>query len=112
MRIDPSTQSAPSSVSTPNLSKSKTQFNQVLASKQAEAIVDLKKDLKQVSLDLRSGKITNEQASQQFVNLVIEKKHEFNLSQADLLKVQNAIGDQVNQNPNFVSNLQNALRKI
>ena len=112
MRIDPSTQSALSSVSTPKLSAPKTQFNQVLASKQAGAVADLKQDLKQVSLDLKSGKITGEQASQQFVNLVVEKRNQYNLTAANLQKVQHAVGDLVSQDPAFASKLQNELKRI
>lgn len=112
MRIDPSTQSQLSSVSVASVSNPKAQFNQVLASKQTTVVSDLKKDLKQVSLDLKSGKITQEQASKQFVNVVVEKRNQFNLTPASIQKIQNAVGELVSQDPTFVSKLQNELKRI
>lgn len=112
MRIDLSTQSQLSSLSNKTATPPQTQFNQVLASKQTTVISELKQDLKQVSLNLKSGKITEEQASKQFVNLVVEKGNKFNLTPENLQKIQNAVGDVVGDNPGFLSKLQNGLRRI
>lgn len=110
MRINPNVQSQfyPSSESK-SLGSSKTDFQSVLSSKQASPLKDLQSELKQVSLDLKSGKISDEQASRQFVNLVISKRAELGLSEQNLAKVQSAIGDLVSQDPNFMANLRKAL---
>ena len=112
MRIDHTSQSHLSSVSHPKGPRSSTQFQNILASKQSAVVSDLKKDLKQVSLDFKSGKITGEQASQQFVDLVVQKRNELKLSPDSLQKIQASIGDLVSQDPAFVSKLQNELKKI
>ena len=112
MRIAPSTQSQFSTLSNIQGPASNKAFQNILASKQASAVSELKKDLKQVSLDLKSGKITGEQASKQFVGLVVEKRNEFNLTPASLQKIEHAIGDLVSQDPAFVSKLQTELKRI
>lgn len=109
MRINSTT---PSSVSKLPQTSPQVSFQSVLASKQKTAIADLKNDLKKVSMDLNAGKITKEQASQLFVNLVTEKRNEFNLSASSMKKVQMAVGDLVSQDPVFVSKLQNELKRI
>jgi hypothetical protein len=109
MRINPNVQSQLSSLSEPKTLGSKNTFHNILTSRQNSALNDLKTDLKQVSQDLRTGKISDEQASQQFVNLVLSKRNELNLSQQSLAKVQSAIGDLVSQDPNFMARLQKAL---
>jgi hypothetical protein len=112
MRIAPSTQSQFSSLSNTQSATSGQSFQNILASKQASAVSELKKDLKQVSLELKSGKITGEEASKQFVSLVIQKRNELNLSQDSMKKIEHAIGDLVSQDPVFVSKLQTELKKI
>jgi hypothetical protein len=110
MRINPNAQSQfyPPSESKA-LGSTKTAFQNVLASKQADTLKELQSDLKQVSQDLKTGKISDEQASRQFVNLVISKRSELGLSQQNLAKVESAIGDLVSQDPNFMANLRKAL---
>lgn len=112
MRIAPSTQSQFSTFSNVQGPASNKAFQNILASKQASAISELKKDLKQVSLDLKSGKITGEEATKQFASLVIQKRNEFNLTPASMQKIQHAIGDLVSQDPVFVSKLQTELKRI
>ncbi|MEI6805908.1 MAG: hypothetical protein WCK49_05315 [Myxococcaceae bacterium] len=112
MRIDPSSQSQLTALSNPKTSVAGKQFQNILASKQSSAVSALKNDLKQVSIDLKSGKITGEQASKQFVDLVVQKRNELNLSPDSLKKIQSAVGDLVSQDPAFVSKLQNELKRI
>ncbi len=112
MRIDPSTQSRLSSLSHPKGANPSHQFQNILASKQSAAVSELKKDLHQVSIDLKSGKITGEQATQQFVDLVVQKRNELNLTPDSIKKIQTAVGDLVSQDPAFVSKLQSELKRI
>lgn len=112
MRIAPSTQSHFSPLSNTQGAASGKPFQNILTSKQSAVVSELKKDLKQVSLDLKSGKITGEEASKQFAGLVIQKRNEFNLTPASIQKIQRAVGDLVAGDPAFVSKLQNELKKI
>jgi hypothetical protein len=112
MRIAPSTQSQFAPLSNAQPTTSGQSFQNILASKQASAVSELKKDLKQVSLDLKSGKITGEEATKQFTHLVIQKRNEFNLTPASIQKIQHAVGDLVSQDPAFVSKLQTELKRI
>lgn len=112
MRIDPSTQSRLTTLSNSKAPAASKQFKNILASKQSSAVSELKNDLRQVSVDLKSGKITGEQATKQFVDLVVQKRNELNLSADSLKKIQSAVGDLVSQDPAFVSKLQNELKRI
>ncbi|MES2504554.1 MAG: hypothetical protein V4534_06715 [Myxococcota bacterium] len=112
MRINSNVPSLPTATGSVSGAAPKTSFQNVLAGGQSKSISSLKNDLKDVARELKAGKITEEQATKQFVDLVIAKRNELNLSPDSMKKIQTAVGDLVSGDQAFVSKLQNELKRI
>src|SRR5688572_5190692 len=69
-------------------------------------------ELAELAAALEAGKATKEEASRRFVNLVIKRKFGGNKRGKGQDKLEEAIGDIVEDNPEFVSKLQSQLKRI
>ncbi|MBH1989419.1 MAG: hypothetical protein I8H75_06110 [Myxococcaceae bacterium] len=83
-----------------------------MKSQKAPMLQALKEDLQKLSQELKSGKISAEEASKQFVDLVIAKKNEFGLNAKDMKRVQSAVSEIVSQDPLFSIKLEKELKRI
>ena len=68
-------------------------------------------ELAQLAAELEAGKATKEEASRRFVGLVIRRK--FGKQQGGgAEKMEEAVGDMIEDDPHFVSRLQSQLKRI
>ena|SRR3989338_6111960 len=99
-------------ISNPKTNPSKTQFSQVLAAQQNTALSDLKQDLKRISQDLQSGKISQEEASKNFTCLVVEKRNQLGLTPEQINNIQNTLAELMSTDPSFGPKLTRELKKL
>ena len=83
----------------------------VVASREADVQSAMMKELAQLAAELQAGKATKEEASRRFVGLVIKQKFGKQKGKgAD--KMEEAVNEMVEADPQFVSRLQGQLKRI
>ncbi len=99
-------------------SKKTAEFDGVLSpsatpkATQTEKVSELMGGLQELAKGIKEGKVTKEEASRQFVGMVIQQQTHLKPHVKDVKKMETAVADAIEQDPFFVAKLETQLKKL